>query len=897
METVGDVAEGVGELGETISKAAEGDVAGAVGSGLGALGTAGELAGGGLGDTESDARDAVSSVSTVAATASSVVNTGRSLVGAAQSGDIGSVAGALGSAGDVARYIVPEGEAREALEGVDSATQAVQQGGESLGRAGGPLGGGAGRNPVEFHLEVAGLDGQWGVTSVSLRESLNSIPSAQIRARYEGHPERSDLLLAEAKLTVERGEQLREFKGIVFHARILEGDEDSEVTFQLAPAATYLAHRVNNRIHQNLTVVEAMIETYKGMLGPLQRSVDESNLQRTYEKREYNVQYQESNLSFLSRLAEEEGIFWFFDYEGDKEVLVLADTVAGLAQARSSDGGEAPYHPDSRQAPDGESVTQVNRDEVVGATDVVLRGWDWTNPALDVVGEQTGRGDAEPATEIYDHTDALIVHDYRDEQYKGNTARIQAQLRAERLDLDRKHWSMDANVVSAHPGRTLAVVGSPGDFDARYLIVSMTSHGSATEGVSGTWTSSMEVVPTAVPYRPPHRTPRPVAHGPETAIVVGPDGSEIHTDEHGRVKVRFHWDRDHAPRENDSSCWIRVSHNWAGPGFGTFFLPRVDMEVVVSFLGGNPDRPIVTGCVYHGTNRAGVELDAKKTQSLIRTKSSPNSEGFNEMRFEDEAGNEFIYVHAQKDYNEEVENNHSTHVKANQTNTVDVDQTETIHGEQTMTVDKNRTVTVTGSQSFKIEGSEANDGITGSKLDITGDYQVDVSDWIKVTAPTYIELNCGESKIRMEPGKITFHAGQGAEIVLDANAKTTSNAGTEQLLDADARTTASTGAELKLTSDADLKSIAGSRVLLDVSALMTSSKAAVVELNADANMSGDNAQVAGRQTAEVTAPTATLAGAGGSVEAAASGVDVAGPTVNVSGQSMVNVSGSVVKIN
>ncbi|MEQ8724024.1 MAG: type VI secretion system tip protein TssI/VgrG [Sandaracinaceae bacterium] len=758
VETVGEVAKGAAELGETISKAAEGDVAGALGSGLGALGSAGELAGGALGDTESDARDAVNTASTVANTASSVVNAGRSLAGAAQSGDVGRAAGALGSAGDAARYIVPAGEAREALEGVGSAAGAVQQGAEALDRAGGTSGGGAGRNPVTFLLEVAGLDGQWGVISVSLQESLNSIPSAQIRARYDGHPERSDLLLAEAKLTVERGEQLREFKGLVFHARIQEGDEDSEVTFQLAPAATYLAHKVNNRIHQNLTVVEAIIETYKGMLGPLQRSVDESNLQRTYEKREYNVQYQESNLSFLSRLAEEEGIFWFFDYEGDKEVLVLADAVAGLAQARANDGGEAPYHPDSRQAPDGESVTQVNRDEVIGATDVVVRGWDWTNPALDVVAEQTGRGDAEPATEIYDHTDALIVHDYRDEQYKGNTARIQAQLRAERLDLDRKHWSMNANVVSAHPGRTLGVVGSPGDFDARYLIVSMTSHGSATEGVSGTWTSSMDVVPTAVPYRPPHRTPRPIAHGPETAIVVGPGGSEIHTDEHGRVKVRFHWDRDHAPRENDSSCWIRVSHNWAGPGFGTFFLPRVDMEVVVSFLGGNPDRPIVTGCVYHGTNRVGVELDAKKTQSLIRTKSSPNSEGFNEMRFEDEAGNEFIYVHAEKDYTEEVEHDHSTHVKNCQTNTVDVDQTETVGHDQTMHVKNDRKKTVDKFETTTI-GEDRDETVHGAEtvtIDKTRDHTVKKDESLLVTeGHRSVTVMTGEDKETYKGGRAT----------------------------------------------------------------------------------------------------------------------------------------------
>src|SRR5690606_37070420 len=177
--------------------------------------------------------------------------------------------------------------------------------------------------------------------------------------------------------------------------------------------------------------------------------------------------------------------------------------------------------------------------------------------------------------------------------------------------------------------------------DGAYMILRSGGEGRTRQKGTGTWTCSHVLVPTSLPYRPAPKTPRPIVPGPETAFVVGPAGQEIHTDLHGRVKVHFHWDRIRGRDEESSSCWVRVAQRWAGDGFGTFFLPRIGMEVVVDFLGGNPDRPIVTGCVHNGEAFARVDLPAQKTQSYIRTKSSTNSDGYNEIRFEDHAGAEF----------------------------------------------------------------------------------------------------------------------------------------------------------------------------------------------------------------------------------------------------------------
>jgi len=198
------------------------------------------------------------------------------------------------------------------------------------------------------------------------------------------------------------------------------------------------------------------------------------------------------------------------------------------------------------------------------------------------------------------------------------------------------------------------------------------------------YSNAFECIPADRRYCPPRTLKRPRVLGPQTAIVTGPSGEEIHTDAHGRIKVHFPWDRLN-PADDCASCWLRVAQSWAGRGFGTWFLPRVGMEVVVEFLEGNPDRPLVTGCVYNPDTALPYPLPDEKTKSTIKTQSSPGGEGFNELRFEDAKDAEEIWIHAQKDLNVKVLNNEST--------SVDIDQSLQVGGNQTIVVKGNQTIT------------------------------------------------------------------------------------------------------------------------------------------------------------------------------------------------------------
>jgi type VI secretion system secreted protein VgrG len=225
------------------------------------------------------------------------------------------------------------------------------------------------------------------------------------------------------------------------------------------------------------------------------------------------------------------------------------------------------------------------------------------------------------------------------------------------------------------------------------------------------------------PFRPARLTPKPSIQGPQTAIVVGPAGEEIWTDKYGRVKVQFHWDR-YGKSNQDSSCWVRVSQQWAGPGWGGVQLPRIGQEVIVEFLEGDPDRPIITGRVYNGVNMPPYELPANKTQSGIKSRSTKEGtpENFNEIRFEDKKGEEQLFIHAEKNQDIEVENdethwvghdrtktidnNETVHVKKDRTETVGQHETITIHGNRTETVDKDESITISGNRTETVTKDE-----------------------------------------------------------------------------------------------------------------------------------------------------------------------------------------------
>lgn len=580
---------------------------------------------------------------------------------------------------------------------------------------------------VRFEIEVEGTGGPWLVERVSLTEAVSEPLRGVVEARVAADPPlAAELLGKELTLRIEREGQLRVVRAIVRHATTSSSLEDTRVTFHLVSSIWRLGLGIDTRTYLDVTIPELVREVVRERLGGAV-TVDVDGLTQTYRRHEMIVQYQESYLSFLSRWMEQEGIFWFVAESDEGERMVLADAMENLPLARASEDGRVRHLGEWNAALEREAVSDLRHGESLGVTRVTLSELDWTRPSMPIRAERNAGGPLQPPGEIYDHSDAVTLHGFDGRQYTEDTAERGAQIRSEALALARHRWTMRSNVVTAAAGHVLRIEGAPeADLDGAYMIVRTDGEGRAHRDGVGTWSCSHVLVPTSMPYRPIPKTPRPIVPGPETAFVVGPAGQEIHTDLHGRVKVHFHWDRIRGRDEESSSCWVRVAQRWAGDGFGTFFLPRIGMEVVVDFLGGNPDRPIVTGCVHNGEAFARVDLPAQKTQSYIRTKSSTNSDGYNEIRFEDHAGAEFISVHAQRNLLERVLHDHRTHVDHDQRNEVGNDQELIVHGNRKHTVDKDEEHTIRQNRSLRIEGDDTQHVLGTRRTTIDTDETLDV---------------------------------------------------------------------------------------------------------------------------------------------------------------------------
>ncbi|NJK31855.1 MAG: type VI secretion system tip protein VgrG [Deltaproteobacteria bacterium] len=769
---------------------------------------------------------------------------------------------------------------------------------------------------ADYTLEVSdGPDAVWQVRRMHLVEALSEPYALTLDLVTDDLDADTDAMLgASIELMIERDILARHVCGIIHQVEYLGVAFDRlQLRVQVGPALHLLGQRVDTRLWQDASVPDVVREVLAAALGDYDRSVKLDGLTATYQPREYIVQYRESDLDFVHRLLEEEGITYWFDHTSGKgkEVLVLADSNDNYVDIETIDA--QPSLPIIVNQPDNaevESVQQLEWSRELTSTAVEQRIFDWQDPNNPISATSTtgGSGDSDDrgrVREVYHHGHFVEANP------QPRTIRKLRHLR-QRDNVARGV----GNVTGLAPGRKFAITGHQrAELDQEYLIRRIVHSGECPEVIQGEappdaarYENHFEcmVCDPAEPFRPPNLTRRPRIYGPQTAIVTGPDGEEIHTDEHGRVKVLFSWDRVHRPGD-DTSMWIRVAHHWAGPGFGTFFVPRIGMEVVVEFIEGDPAKPLVNGCVYNGANSISVKPAENKTQSTIRTRSSPNSEGYNEILFEDAAGGEKIVLHAQKDFNETVENDHSTTVHNNQTITVDVDQATTVHNNQTITVDVDQTTTVSGNQTISVTGnrsvsvsgnqSESISGestlsvqkdrsvtVTGKrsatvqggedKISVTGDFLLDASNKISLTAPTEIRLTCGEASIVMTPSRIELSV-EGSMLILDGTATLCSKDLSSVQLTADASMNASTGAWLSLTAGAVLSSDVGK-----------------------SQVSLDHPDAPGALLCSQTTATLTGGGEGGaSVVAEAAGLNAGGQKVDIAAMGIATISGAMVKIN
>ncbi|KIG17319.1 VgrG protein [Enhygromyxa salina] len=580
----------------------------------------------------------------------------------------------------------------------------------------------------------ASSDIQWEVSGFSLSERFNEPYQLRVELRTQDPgAEPIAMLGASCNVTVERGTMQREFFGIIESVEDGLSQADHVVAnLTVVPALIALAHRKTSRIFQDMTIPDILAQVFDEGLAPFERSVNTDFLTGSYEPQEYTVQYRETDLEFVDRLMEEYGIVYCFRHT-DVETLTLIDDPSAYEDliSHGNDDGVLPVVLRGDGAGMRENIQGFRRESKLRQTVARTAVFDWMAPGPAQLSEDDTVTDlgfvngAEfgPEREDYEHEEPTTLYGYRSAGL--DFAAVENQVRLRRV-VHQRDATRSVGVSSAtglSPGMKFELLDHPQpDLDGQYLVVSV-DHSAGnymTGGASGgsskadggeasdapaedSYTNRFECVPIDVEWRPTRKTPRPRIHAMQTATVVGPAGEEIHTDEHGRIKVQFHWDRDGASDES-SSCFIRVVQPWAGNGWGFVFLPRIGMEVAVTFVEGDPDRPVVTGCLYNGANATPYPLPGDKTKSTIKSDSSPGSGGFNELRFEDAAGAEEIYIHAQKDFNEVVLNDHNTTVGNNQTNNVDVDQTQTVHGNQSETIDGNQDMTVSGNRTVHVVG-------------------------------------------------------------------------------------------------------------------------------------------------------------------------------------------------
>ena len=569
------------------------------------------------------------------------------------------------------------------------------------------------------HFKIL-LDSSFGPARVvrrfRSREAMDAPYSLLVDIFVPGPPPAlEDVVGTDASVELIYKTTTRRIGGLVLCAEVIEELSETVGTslrLELVPALHLLGLRRNTRVFQEMSAPEILEAVLGDGLSPYGREAGQE-LEAEYATREYCVQYQETDLAFVHRLMQEEGIAYSFEHDGDVETLLLRDNNDSYARAEGCDVPVV-FEPDARSP---FSVYELGLERRLTTTKIVARDWDFTTGGFLVEDEAGDADERGRVRESYEHGwgRSVSLWDYGAERYESRDTAHRVGVRLEEALAGGKVLRGSARRVELRPGTTFELRGHPTvGFDNEYLITKVEHDavfGGATgavpardrESASDTPRTRLWCIPLEVPHRPLRTARKPAIEGIQTAIVTGPSGEEIHTDEHGRIKVEFHWDRDKTGDET-SSCWLRVQQKWAGEGWGFWWLPRIGMEVVVQFIDGDPDRPLAVGSVYNANNPPPYALPDEKTKSTIKSNSSPGGDGFNELRFEDKLGEEQIFTHAQKDYNEVVENDHTTRVHNDQLNEVDGDQEQIVHNNQTERVDIDQEMSVGGDRTVHVEG-------------------------------------------------------------------------------------------------------------------------------------------------------------------------------------------------
>ena len=566
------------------------------------------------------------------------------------------------------------------------------------------------------------------------------------------------LLTKPAVLSLQLDEDTeRHIHGNISRMKLLQYGSDGMAAYEaeVVPWFWFLTLFSDCRIFQKMSVPDIVEKVFKDR----GFSDFKSALKGTYSPRDYCVQYRESDFNFVSRLLEEEGIFYFFEQSQDKHTMVLADDVTAFAAC--PDQSTARFMPSEGGRLDEFTVASLESEFRVQTGTASLTDYDFTKPNTTLFATLA----SQQKGEAYDYPGNYTTKDDGDHY---------ARIRLEELEVNIATVRGESNCMGFQCGYKFTLSDHyRDDANTDYTLLMLEHHARNASYRAGQvdpfdYRNRFEAIPNSVPFRPPRRARKPVIEGTQTALVVGKSGEEIWTDQYGRVVVQFFWDRQGTSDEK-SSCWIRVAQGWAGKQWGFICIPRIGQEVIVSFLEGDPDRPIITGSVYNAEQMPPYTLPEKQTQSTWKSMSSKGGGGFNELRFEDNKGSEQIFIHGEKDMDMRIKNDRREWIGEDRHLVVVRDKLEKTGRDSHLDLTRDHIEKIGRDHHLTISGKEAI-SITGShSLSVTGDVieQFSGNHSSQVTQNLYLKamqvviegmvgltINVGGSFITINPGGV-----------------------------------------------------------------------------------------------------------------------------------------------
>ncbi|PHM50737.1 type VI secretion system Vgr family protein [Xenorhabdus miraniensis] len=618
------------------------------------------------------------------------------------------------------------------------------------------------KSGLRFVCHIAGVpEDTFAVGEFSLQEGLSELFTLNLTLVRAGNAnpfkpqaeiDLASLLMQEAVLQIFHGEaEQRKITGIISHADWTGTDGNKTLyTVTVRPACWRLTLNQDSRIYHQQNVPAILNSLLKK-----HRVKANSKLYDAHQDREYVTQKRESDYAFFCRLAAEEGVsFWFED-----ETVFFSDSHLGMTA-----GLPLLYQPQPETAHGTDTIYQVRLGVGMSPQRSLHKDFNPENPRYHLSHMQSSEG----FRDFGSQTPYTVFESYG--RFQKDAAAIPfLKYRQEALDNQKQTGSGSSNCIKLMPGKIFEIKSHPHTpLNTRWQVVGISHHGRCPQalgdssGEGTTLSNQFSFISGLDDYRPPFHY-KPLADGDETAIVVGPEGEEIFVNKDGAIKVHFHWNR-YDPPDDGASCWVRVAQGWNGNGFGFMAIPRIGQEVIISYLNGDIDRPIVTGCVYNGLNRPPLDLPAEKTRTTFKTKTH-KGKGFNELRFEDAKDREEIYLHGQKDLTAHIENDAYWHIKHDQKSRIDNNRYHDIRADDHHQVAGSRKITTEGDVSHRIAGSQHIQTGDATVIDSGQEIHLKSGGKVVLEAAAEITLKVGGSFLKVTPGGILcspINVGQGS---------------------------------------------------------------------------------------------------------------------------------------